>query len=460
MDRSALTDANLRLQFDGAADFCARALQVGGNAAFFYFLDGLTSGDAIGSLVLRPLREDLPPGPPERLLEAILHGAVYHATVRRCTELTAAVKLLLNGFCLLLFPGCGAAAFEVKSGETRGPAEPQVESTTRGPKDALTETMRTNTGLLRRHLRTQTLCLYETVVGSQSRTNVCLLWLRDRTDPSLVARMRRRLDTLQTDSLLTPAAVEEGLTGPRHTAFPLLQATERTDKLATGLLAGRIALLVDGLPMAYLAPVDLGHLLCSAEDLDTDPASATLIRLLRCAALLLSLALPALYVAMAAFHQEMIPIKLLAAIIQSKQEVPFPTVLEILGLLLAFELIQEAGVALPKMVSQPVSIIGGLVVGTAAVEARLISPAALIVVAAAGICGFVLPGKSLADAVRLWRLGLTVLASLAGLYGLSLGLLALIVHLAGLESFGRAYLSPFSALQAGSMIRHRIKEDA
>ncbi len=428
MDRSALTDANLRLQFDGAADFCARALQVGGNAAFFYFLDGLTSGDAIGSLVLRPLREDLPPGPPERLLEAILQGAVYHATVRRCTELTAAVKLLLNGFCLLLFPGCGAAAFEVKSGETRGPAEPQVESTTRGPKDALTETMRTNTGLLRRHLRTQTLCLYETVVGSHS--------------------------------LLTPAAVEEGLTGPRHTAFPLLQATERTDKLATGLLAGRIALLVDGLPMAYLAPVDLGHLLCSAEDLDTDPASATLIRLLRCAALLLSLALPALYVAMAAFHQEMIPIKLLAAIIQSKQEVPFPTVLEILGLLLAFELIQEAGVALPKMVSQPVSIIGGLVVGTAAVEARLISPAALIVVAAAGICGFVLPGKSLADAVRLWRLGLTVLASLAGLYGLSLGLLALIVHLAGLESFGRAYLSPFSALQAGSMIRHRIKEDA
>ena len=150
---------------------------------------------------------------------------------------------------------------------------------------------------------------------------------------------------------------------------------------------------------------------------------------------------------MAAFHQEMLPTPLLEAIIESKRKVPFPTVLEILGLLAAFELLQEAGLSAPKAVSQPVSIIGGLVVGTAAVEANLISPAALIVVAAAGICGFALPGKSFADAVRLCRFALTVCAALAGLWGLTFGLLALLVHLSSLDSFDRAYLAPFSELK-------------
>ena len=143
----------------------------------------------------------------------------------------------------------------------------------------------------------------------------------------------------------------------------------------------------------------------------------------------------------------MLPTPLLEAIIESKQKVPFPTVLEILGLLAAFELLQEAGLSAPKAVSQPVSIIGGLVVGTAAVEANLISPAALILVAAAGICGFALPGKSFADAVRLCRFALTVCAALAGLWGLTFGLLGLLVHLSGLESFDRAYLAPFSELK-------------
>ena len=204
---------------------------------------------------------------------------------------------------------------------------------------------------------------------------------------------------------------------------------------------------MDGLPVGYLAPVNLGWLLESAEDKDTDFLSARFLKLLRLLALICALLLPALYVAMAAFHQEMLPTPLLEAIIKSKQKVPFPTVLEVLGLLAAFELLQEAGLSSPKAVSQPVSIIGGLVVGTAAVEANLISPAALIIVSAAGICGFALPGKSFVDAVRLCRFALTVCAALAGLCGLTLGLLALLIHLAGIDSFGKAWLAPYSELR-------------
>ncbi len=439
--------SELNTRFENAADFTTRELVVAGTTCTLCFLDGLVSGAEIGELLIRPLERLSWQLSPELLLSHILTGGAETAVALRCKDADDGEAKLLVGFCLLIVPGAGAAAFETKSGEKRGPSEPEVESTTRGPKDAFTETARTNTGLLRRHLRTAQLRLWETTVGRESRTGVSLLWLDGLTDPETVVRMRKRLESIDTEDLLTPAAVEHVLPGKRRTAFPLLQYTERTDKFAAGLLAGRVGLFVDGLPVGYLAPVNLGYLLEAAEDKDTDFLSARFLKLLRLLALACALLLPALYVAMAAFHQEMLPTQLLEAIIESKKKVPFPTVLEILGLLAAFELLQEAGLSAPKAVSQPVSIIGGLVVGTAAVEANLISPAALILVAASGICGFALPGKSFADAIRLCRFALTVCAALAGLWGLTFGLLTLLVHLSGLDSFDRAYLAPFSELK-------------
>lgn len=438
---------DLQKRFAGAADFSVRRLRIAGTDCVLCFLDGLVSGADVADFVLRPLIRLPGPLSPAFLLERAVTGGADAAVAAICKNISEAEEKLLAGFCVLVVPGAGAVAFETKSGEKRGPSEPEVESTTRGPKDAFTETVRINTGLLRRHLRTARLRLWETAVGRESRTVVSLLWIDGLTDPETVKRMQARLAAIDTEDLLTPAAVEHVLPGKRRTAFPLLQYTERTDKFAAGLLAGRVGLFVDGLPVGYLAPVNLGYLLEAAEDKDTDFLSARFLKLLRLIALASALLLPGIYVAMAAFHQEMLPTQLLEAIIESKQKVPFPTVLEVLGLLTAFELLQEAGLSAPKAVSQPVSIIGGLVVGTAAVEANLISPAALIIVSAAGICGFALPGKSFADAVRLCRFALTVCAALAGLFGLTVGLLALLIHLAGLDSFDRAYLAPFSELK-------------
>lgn len=455
--RGGLTDENIRRIFDGAGDFCIRELRAGGRTVYAYFIDGLVSGSEISEFVFKPLRENLTSGTPEQLYEQAEHGAVYNAVADPCPDLQTAAKKLVNGFCVVLIPGGGAIAYEVKTGEKRGPSEPETENTAKGPKDAFTETVRTNTSLLRRHLRTPALRLYETTVGRRSLTNVTLAYIDGLTDPDLVERMKARLDKIDIDGFTTPAAVEEYVTGSRRTAFPLLQHTERTDKFANGLLAGRVGLLVDGLPSGYLAPVDLGYLMEAAEDRGTDYITASVVRILRYLGLLVTLFLPGIYVAMAAFHQQMLPTKLLLAIIESKQNVPFPTVLEVLGLLLAFELLQEAGMSMPQAISQSISIIGGLVVGTAAVEAKLVSPAALIVVSAAGICGFVLPGKELSDAVRVWRLLLTVSASLAGLYGVTFGALLLLTHLSGLESFGIAYLAPFSSLRSGhAILRPRL----
>ena len=436
-----LNDQNLSAIFEGCDDFIRRELWAGGQAVYAYAIDGLVASGDIGDFILKPLAEGLLSGTPEERYRQALAGRLYNAVAEPVEDLKTAAEKLVNGYCVLWFPGGGAVAFEVKTSVNRSPSPPEVENTVKGAKDAFTENLRINTGLLRRHLRTPALRLNTVTVGRRSLTKVTVCSIAGLTDPELVARIVSRLEAIDIDGLVSPAAVEEYLTGSRETAFPLIQYTERTDRLAQGLLDGRVAVLVDGLPLGYLLPVDTGCLMRSPEDRGMDYLSASLVRLLRWAALLTALLLPGLYIALSTFQSEMLPTPLLRAIIESKENVPFSTAVEVLGLLLAFELLQQAGIHLPQAIGQSVSIIGGLVVGTAAVDASLVSPAALIVAAASGICGFVLPARDLSDAVRLWRLLLALTAACAGLFGLTVGALALLIRLAGLQSLGRTYLA-------------------
>ena len=445
-------------QFEDAADFETRKVLCGGQLLTVLFLDGLTSGGDIAEQVVRPLAQMTDEAREEVLFTRAMQGGVWCASVKEAESTQQAAELLVNGFCVILFPRSGKAlGCEVKTGEKRSPSPPETENTVKGAKDAFTETLRTNTSLVRRHLRTPGLRLAETVIGKRTLTKVTVCWIDRLTDPELPRRMQERLSSIDIDGALSPAAIEEYVTGSRRTAFPLLEYTERTDHFCQGLLDGQVGLLADGLPLGYLAPVGLGRLMRSPEDRATDFFSASMLRLLRYAALGVSLLLPALYAAMAMFHQQMLPTKLLLSIIESKQNVPFSTLLEVLGLLCAFELLQQAGLHLPQAVGTAVSIIGGLVVGTAAVDAKLVSPAALIVTASSGICGFTLPNRELSDAVRLWRFVLTVLAGLWGLFGVTVGLLLLLTELAGLESLGRSYLSPFGRAEVkGALVRPRL----
>ncbi len=457
MTDAMLTDAAIRQLFEGAGDFIARPIRVSGFSLTIYAIDGLTSGGDISDYVLKPLM-GLKKDSMRALYESALYASVYNSVADPCEDLDTVASKLVNGFCVVLFPGVGALAFEDKTSEKRSPSPPEVENTVKGPKDAFTETVRTNTSLLRRHLRTPALRLHEMVVGRRSLTNVSVVSIAGLTNPDLVARVKARFSEIDIDGMISPASVEEYLTGSRATAFPLLQYTERTDKFAQGLLDGRVGVLVDGLPLGYLLPVCLGDMMKTPEDRGTDYLSASFVRVIRYLALFISLFLPALFIAMATYYPEMIPNPLLNAIIESKQSVPFPTVFEVLGLLVAFEILQEAGLSLPQAIGQTISIIGGLVVGTAAVEAKLISPSALIVVATAGICGYTMPGREFSDAIRLWRFVLAVCASAAGLFGMTAAFLLLLIRLASLESFGQNYLAPFAYVEGvNSILRRRLK---
>lgn len=449
-----VNDRNIRAIFDGAADFFSREIHCGDHTLYAYAIDGLISGGDMSDYVLKPIGELLRGDDMQVLYRKALCGTVYSAVARAADTLDAVATFLVNGFCVVLFPGVGAIAYEAKTPEKRSLSAPEVENTVKGPKDAFVETVRSNTSLVRRHLRSPELRLYETTVGRRSLTNVTVVWLDGITDPALVTRMQKRLDAIDIDGLLSPSSVEEYVTGSRATAFPLMQYTERADRFCQGILDGRVGLLVDGLPLGYLAPADLMYLMESPEDRGRDYVGASAVRFLRYLALLASLLLPGIYIALATFHQAVIPLPLLRSIIDSKQSVPFSTMAEVLGLLIAFELLQESGIHLPQAIGQSVSVVGGIVVGTAAVEAGLISPAALIMVSIAGVCGFVLPNRDLANAVRVWRFAIAVLSSLAGVYGTVGGFMILLIHLLGLKCLGIRYLA-----HTGKVFRPRLKKD-
>ena len=429
-----ITAAEVKKIFSDCDDFEMRTVRIGLESRLTVcvcWLDGVVAAGDVSAEILRPLTEggrlaDVTGS--REAVRRIEQGAVYSCATRTRTQTDALIADLTKGSAALIFDAQRkAVTFEARTANVRAVSEPTIEKSVSGAKDAFVETLRINTSLVRRRLHTPALKLRQTVVGRQSETTVAVVYL----------------DTIDEQALLGRGDLEPYLTRRPRALLPQLGQTERPDKFAGALLDGCVGLLVDGLPMGYLLPTTFRLLMHAPEDETHNYLLASALIVLRYFALALSLTFPALYVAVAMYHQEMIPAKLLLSVIQAKQQVPFSVPAIILFMLIAFELLQEAGLRLPNSIGQTVSIIGALLVGQSAVDAKIVSPVAIIVVALAGIAGYTLPNQELSNAVRLLRLALVLAAAVAGLFGI-LAMLGLVIwYLCTIDSDGVAYMAPF-----------------
>ncbi len=426
--------------FSDCADFVCALRRVDGFTLPVCHMEGLCSGSELSQCIYRPLTE-LHPGSPEELYGLLASGTLRAGGMELCSDADTICADLLRGRCALLFPQ-GAITYDIRSGDKRSIDGPTLERSLLGPRDAFTEDLRTNTALLRRHLRSPELKLRELNLGSKSATRIALVWLDGKGGEKYAGELYERLSAACIDSVTAVGDVETLIAPYPRGAFPQFHATERPDRVSRHLLSGQVGIFTDGIPVALLAPCTLPELLRVSEDRSQHALTASALLLLRWAALLISLLLPGLYLSISLYHQEMLPTELLQSIIAAKQDVPFSTASEILGMLSAFALLQEAGYRLPDGAGSSVSIIGSLIVGQSAVEARVVSPIAVIIVALSGIAGFTLPDRTLDAAVRMWRFIFVICALALGIYGVMAGFLLLLWRLCGMENQGVSYLYP------------------
>lgn len=441
-----LTPEGLSDVFRDCVDFKKREVCVGDDPArrlTLCYLEGVVRNERVSDYILRPIAQNraLAQVEKDKMFALMRDGALYNLTATERTTTDQAATDLIAGFCIIFFPGRREVlSFFTGTEEKRAVGQPENEPSVKGARDSFVETVRTNTAMVRRRLRAPELRIAEHIVGRQTLTPVDVLWMDGIADPDTVAKVQERIAHMDIDGIQTTGNLEEYIIDRLDTPFPLVASTQRPDWFCGGLLEGRVGVLCEGQPMGWLLPGAFGQFFQTNQDKTSNWMMATALRSLRWLCMFITLLLPGLYVAMVTFQPEMIPVKLALSIAAAKREVPFSTVFEVLIMLLSFEVLQEAGLRLPGPIGQTVSILGGLVVGSAAVEARIVSPAVLIAVALAGIAGYTMPNQDLGGALRLWRFGLTILASVSGLFGLVLGCAVLVRHLAGLESFGQPYL--------------------
>ncbi|MEG2001084.1 MAG: spore germination protein [Evtepia sp.] len=446
-----LSPQNIRTVFLDCVDFLEQPILLGGDPhkkVILFSIIGMVRNERINDFVLRPLGSSalLKNASFDGAFSAMLTGTIYNFGPIVIRDMDQAVTELVKGSVLIAFPDRSEMiAFPVVTEEKRAVSDPENEPAMKGAKDSFVETIRTNTSLVRRRFRSPDLKIKEQIVGRQTLTPVDILYIEGITNPQLVKEAEERIRNIDIDALLSTGNLEEYIIDEVDTAFPLISYTERPDRFCAGLVEGRVGILADGIPLGYLLPGTMGEFLKTADDKSRNWMAASVLSILRYICMFTTLFLPALYIAAVTFHPEMLPAQLAWSIVEAKRNVPFGTVFEVLILLIAFEVVQEAGLRLPAPIGQTVSILGGLVVGTAAVEAKIVSPAVLIVVAVAGIAGYTMPSQEFSGALRIWRFLLAISAGLSGVFGAILVGAALVYRLAALESFGVPYLTPFAA---------------
>ncbi|ETI66144.1 spore germination protein [Neobacillus vireti] len=373
-----------------------------------------------------------------------------------CTSIVAdiqeAADSVLEGKIIIFFEGDSRMlVIPLTSFEKRAVSETTNENVIRGPREAFVEDIQTNITLIRRKIKSPDLKMEQLVVGRYTKTKVTIGYIQGVCKEELITDIKQRINQLEIDGVLEGSYIEECIEQFPLSPFPQTQKTERPDVAAAALLEGRAVLFVDGTPIPLLVPVTMYMFLQSAEDYYQRFFLTSFIRLLRYTYLLVSLLFPSFYIAITTFHPEMIPTTLLISVAASRDNVPFPGLVEAFIMELAFEGLREAGIRTPKAIGQAIGVLGALVIGQAAVQAGIVSAPMVIIVSITGIASFIIPGYDLAFTIRLLRFPIMILAGTFGIFGLMIGCILIYIHVVNLHSFGVPYLSPTAPLRPADL---------
>ncbi|MBR2785967.1 MAG: spore germination protein [Clostridia bacterium] len=410
------------------------------------FIDGMVDSKIVNDSVLRPLmlrnRSNTHNG--GGIENYIYMQLIPQNDTKKVDKFEDAISSINMGNCILLvdtIPAC--FDIDAKGFKQRSVDSPKNEIVVRGSQEAFVENIRTNTSMLRRIVNNENLVIENCTVGTISKTRVAVCYLKDIANNDLVAEVKYRINNLNIDYLTSSGQLEQFIQDNGFSLYPQLISTERPDKVSVHLLEGRVAIIVNDTPYVLVAPGVLSDFLASPEDTNYKFQFTNMLRLIRLIAVFFALFLPGIYVAVTSFHHELLPTELLFTIEAARETVPFPVIFEILLMEISFELIREAGVRVPSPIGPTIGIVGGLILGEAAVSANLVSPILIIVVAITAICSFSIPDYSLNFTIRLCRFFYIILGYLAGFLGIAFGMFVQLVLLCGLKSFGCPYITPF-----------------
>ena len=381
---------------------------------------------------------------PDQILEFVRNNSLGIADVKKLEDMEEAIKALLAGNAVFFMDGYDCAMkISSKGYPGLGVTEAEKEQVLRGSKEGFGDSVKSNSALVRKRLRDTRLKVEEYFVGVRSHTLVQILYMEDLVHEKLLEDVKERLEEFEIDGILDSGMLEQLTEDAWYSPFPQYQTTERPDRAVQEILNGKVVLLCDNSPEALVLPGNFNSFMESSEDWYHRFEMASFLRVLRYLAVIMAVILPGLYLAVIRFHTQILPSNLILSFAEAREGVPFSSVVELIFLELAFELIREAGVRIPGALGNAIGIVGGLVIGQAAVEANLVSPIVVMIVALTALGSLTVPNEEFASAFRLLKYGFLILGGYLGIYGLVLGVYFTVGHLAGLLSFGVPYLVPF-----------------
>lgn len=433
--------------FSDCADIKKRRILVGRNLkkeCFIAYIEVAVSSTDWHDSAIGKLLNTLRKLPEEELTSYIKENVWSYSDSPPFETIEDAALGMLTGDVIFFLEGYDKALkIPDKGYPGRGVYETESEKVIRGSNEGFSESIKLNTALIRKRLRSPHVKVKETFVGRRTSTNVDLVYMKDLIYPGMLEEIEKRLQEFDIDGALDSGIIEQ-LTEKRiYSPFPQFQTTQRPDRAAMAILEGRIVLLSDNSPVALILPATYNSFIQTSDDYYSRWEIATFTRILRYIASFLALTFPGLYLAMTNFHTQILPTDLLLSLAAARQGVPFPAVVEVIIMELAFELLREAGVRLPGANGNTIGIVGGLIIGQAAVEANIVSTIVVIVVALTALCSFAVPNEEFATAFRILKFVFILMCAYLGFLGFLLASMGILIHLSHLESFGIPYLAPF-----------------